>query len=348
MSGLKHKVIRTAFELFALPGVAAIIRRFSACHGVILTLHRVLPNPPATFSPNAILQITPQFLEQVIITARKRGFEFVDLDEAIRRTLSPTKQRPFVVLTFDDAYRDNVQNALPILEKHNCPFTLFVPTAFVDGAGEIWWQALEDIVAANNSIQVPEADGGTFVTKTLEQKHHAYDTLYWHMRDIPEPDRVALIRNLARKHGYDLMAQCRKLIMDWGELTNLAANPLCTIGAHTVRHYELAKLPKEEAILEMVDSASILEKKLGARPTHLSYPIGAPRAASDREFQLAKEHGFTSGVTTNPGGLYSSHAERLYDLPRISLNGLYQKRRFADVFITGAIFTALGKIAKGM
>lgn len=348
MSGLKHKVIRAAFELFSLPLVAATVRQFSACRGVILTLHRVLPNQPAEFSPNAILQITPKFLEHVIITARKRGFDIVDLDEALRRTLSQGKERPFVVLTFDDAYRDNLQHALPVLEKHKCPFTLYVPTAFVDGAGEIWWQALEDIIAANNSIKAPQASGGEFATTTLEEKHHAYDTLYWHMRDIPETDRVTLIRELAREHGYDLMAQCRKLIMDWAELIDLATNPLCTIGAHTVRHYELAKLPRDQAILEMADSATILEKKTGTRPLHLSYPIGATRAASDREFELAKELAFTTGVTTNPGGLYPSHANHLHDLPRISLNGLYQKPRYANVFITGAIFSALGKIAKGM
>lgn len=348
MSGLKYKVIRTAFEVFSLPFVAGVIRRFSKCRGVILTLHRVLPDPPAAFSPNAILQITPLFLEQVIVTARKRGFDFVSLDEALRRTTSPTKERPFVSLTFDDAYRDNLLHALPVLEKHQCPFTLYVPTAFVEGAGEIWWQALEDIIAANNRVKAPANGGGEFLTATLEEKHHAYNTLYWLMRDMPEPDRVALIRDLARQHGYDLMAQCRKLIMGWGELTELAKNPLCTIGAHTVRHYELAKLSAEEAVLEMADSATILEKKTGTRPVHLSYPIGAPRAAGEREFKLAKELRFTSGVTTNPGGLYPVHADHFHDLPRVSLNGLYQKPRFADVFLTGAIFTALGKVAKGM
>ena len=53
-----------------------------------------------------------------------------------------------MVFTFDDAYRDNLRYALPILRHHECPFTLYVPTALVDGVGEVWWQALEDIVAA--------------------------------------------------------------------------------------------------------------------------------------------------------------------------------------------------------
>jgi peptidoglycan/xylan/chitin deacetylase (PgdA/CDA1 family) len=111
-----------------------------------------------------------------------------------------------------------------------------------------------------------------------------------------------------------------------------------------VHHYELAKLPADEARSEMLQSAEILAEKLGKRPTHISYPIGGPASAGEREFALAEELGFCSGVTTRPGGLYPHHAQMLYALPRISLNGLFQKHRYVDVFATGALFTWLGKI----
>ena len=35
---------------------------------------------------------------------------------------------------------------------------------------------------------------------------------------------------------------CRDLVLDWDGLRQLAADPLVTIGAHTIRHYALAKL----------------------------------------------------------------------------------------------------------
>ena len=38
-----------------------------------------------------------------------------------------------VLITFDDGYRDNLVNALPILQRHGFPAVVFVPLAFLDG-----------------------------------------------------------------------------------------------------------------------------------------------------------------------------------------------------------------------
>lgn len=342
MSSLKYAAIRGVFELLWASQLPALIRRLSTAKGVIFTLHRVLPEDPPDFSPNAILQVRPDFLEFVIQRIRKLRIDIVDLDEAIRRIETPERTRPFVVFTFDDAYRDNLRFALPILRRNQCPFTLYVPTALVDGVGEIWWQALEDIIARQDAVAVTYLGETDYLpTKTLREKNEAYDDLYWRMRAMPEPDRVQLIRALAGQYGFDLDAHCRELIMDWAELKTFAGEQLCTIGAHTVHHYELAKLPPAEARNEIEQSVRIIKAQFGITPIHLSYPIGGPASAGEREFAMAKELGLRSAVTTRPGGLYHRHKDSLHALPRVSLNGLFQARRYVDVFATPAIFSRL-------
>ncbi|MEX0627642.1 MAG: polysaccharide deacetylase family protein [Cucumibacter sp.] len=339
---MRYLAYRAVFEALALTGLAAIVRPLSACKGAILTLHRVLPGPPAEFAPNAILQVTPDFLEAVILGARARGLDIVTLEEAVARIRRPTETRKFVVLTFDDACRDNLEHALPILRRHACPFTLYVPTGLVDGASEVWWQALEDIVAAQRALAVDFGDGITYLeAATTDQKYRAYERLYWHLREIPEPARVALIRDLAGKYGLDLAAHCRSLIMDWRELKTFVAEPLCTIGAHTVFHSELAKLSDKDMRREIAQSVEVLKAQYGITPRHLAYPIGSRVAAGPREFAAARELGFATAVTTRPGGLYMEHKDHLTALPRISLNGRFQHPRFIEVFLTGALFTAL-------
>ena len=66
MAGLKHTVIRAALEALSLSQVTRLARRATKARGVIFTLHRVLPDDPADFSPNAILQVKPDYLEFVI------------------------------------------------------------------------------------------------------------------------------------------------------------------------------------------------------------------------------------------------------------------------------------------
>lgn len=338
---MRYTLYRAAFELLAIPGLASTLRRFSAAKGLILTLHRVLPEAPAPFAPNGILQVTPDFLDAVIVKTRQAGFDIVDLDEALRRLTDPEAQ-PFVVLTFDDAYRDNLVYALPVLRQHQAPFTLYVPTGLVDGVGVVWWQALEDVVAAQQVVVVDLPEGPYYGdAATLEQKRATFAHIYERYRQMPEPDREASMRALAARYGLDLAAHCRDLIMDWKELKTFADDPLCTIGAHTVHHYELSKLPETQMRAEIEESAKVLEAQFGRRPDHVAYPIGGVAAAGPREFAAVKDLGFASGVTTRPGGLYAVHADHAEALPRISLNGLFQKQRFIDVFLTAEIFSLM-------
>ncbi len=150
---------------------------------------------------------------------------------------------------------------------------------------------------------------------------------------------LAGVRDLAVRYGVDMRGFARELCMGWDELKRLAADPLVTIGAHTVSHPRLAKLPEAEAETEMRRSQEIIGEKLGQMPTSFAYPIGDPTSAGEREFGLARKIGFDTAVTTRPGVLEPG-ADPLC-LPRISLNGLYQKPRYVEALLSGLPFRAL-------
>lgn len=344
MRPLKYAILKSAFELLWATRVPALLRAGSKAKGIIFTMHRVLPGRPAAFAPHSILQITPEFLDYAIRRLRKLGYDIVSIDEALARTENPDPTRPFVVLTFDDGYRDNLVHALPVLNHNKAPFTLYVPTALVDGVGEVWWQLLEDIISAQKAIQVTYLGVTDYLPcGTLREKHDTYREVYWRMRQMPEADRVALIRELATQYGFDTEQHCRDLIMTWAELRRFADSPLCTIGAHTVHHYELSKLTPDQVRNEMEQSARVITAQFGQRPQHFSYPIGSPVACGPREYEIAAELGFRSAVTTRPGAVYHDDHKRLFSLPRISFNGSFQARRYVDVYAAGSLFTAAGR-----
>jgi len=197
---------------------------------------------------------------------------------------------------------------------------------------------LEAVIANNDSIGlVVDGKNRTFGCASVADKRALYDELYWWVRSRPtETEMREIVRNLAACYAVDIAAFCKDLCMDWRELAKLAADPLVTIGAHTVNHQMLAKLPEKSARSEMDLSRAVIEAVLGLRPEHLSYPYGDPTAAGPREFALAAELGFKTAVTTRPGVIFPEHSERLTALPRISLNGEYQQLRYVRVLLSGS------------
>ena len=338
MAGLKHTIIRGGLESLYFTGAHIALRPFVGGVGAILTLHHVRPPRPDRFQPNRLLEVSPGFLTRVIKALRRSDLDLVSLDEMHRRMVEGDFSRRFACLTFDDGYRDTLQWAYPILKEAGVPFAIYVPTSFPDRLGELWWLVLEAVIARNDRVGL--AIGGRdrkFDCRTVAEKRALFDELYWWLRSRPaEAELREAVRNLAAFYHVDIAAFCSELCMSWRELAELATDPLVTIGAHTVTHPTLAKLTKDNARSEMDLSRSVIEAALAVRPQHLSYPFGDRTSAGAREFEIAAELGFKTAVTTRPGVLFPEHARRLMALPRISLNGDYQRIRYVRVLLSGA------------
>lgn len=85
------------------------------------------------------------------------------------------------------------------------------------------------------------------------------------------------------------------------------------IGSHTVHHYELTKLTKQDVLQEFADSKKTLEKLVGP-VTAVCYPRGM---ADAQVVEAAEVAGYTVGVITKKPGLPRS----VLALPRVGLYG---------------------------
>lgn len=348
MADLRNTVYRVGLETLYFSGAYHALRLFYRGVGAILTLHHVRPPRPGAFQPNRLLEVEPRFLERVIVRLKKRGIDLVSLDEVHRRLTEQDFGRRFVAFTFDDGYRDNLENAWPILQRHEVPFALFVATSFPDRLGELWWIVLEQVIAKNSRLVV-EMDGEPrfFDCADAAGKRETYAQVYWWLRRLDDERELrAAIRDLAARYGVDTTAPCRDLCMDWPEIARFAADPLVTVGAHTVNHVMLRRWAEETARGEMKLSADVIEAALGKRPRHFAFPVGDSTSAGRREFRLAAELGFKTAVTTRPGVLFPGHREHLTALPRVSLNGNFQALRFVDVLLSGAPFALTSKFRR--
>jgi peptidoglycan/xylan/chitin deacetylase (PgdA/CDA1 family) len=338
LSGWKARIIRSGLETLYFSGAHVVMRPLVGGVGVILTLHHVRPPRRDRFQPNRLLEVNPAFLEDVVRWLRRSRMDLVSVDEMHRRLVERDFLRRFVCVTFDDGYRDTLTWAYPILKRHQIPFALYIATSFPDRLGELWWLALEAVVAQNERISlVIDGENRAFESRTVQEKRDLFAALYTWLRGMrTEEELRAAVRDMCARYRVDIARFCADLCMDWDEIAILANDPLVTIGAHTVNHFILRKVPDKTVRSEMDMSRAVIEASLGSRPQHLAYPVGDPTAAGAREFRIAAELGFKTAVTTRPGVLFAAHAGHLTALPRISLNGNFQQLRYASVLMSGA------------
>ncbi|WP_192359473.1 polysaccharide deacetylase family protein [Mesorhizobium mediterraneum] len=327
---------KLALNVVRYTGLAPLARPFVGGIGAILMLHRVTATPEKPDGVNRHLNIAPEFLDAVIADMKANGYTFVTLDEAIERIKAGGKGGQFAAITADDAYRDNMTEALPVLEKHGAPVTIYVAPGLINGAADLWWEVVEDIVSARDRLILTTPDGPVAIDcSTPGKKLQAFARLHDYLTlDVGEEDQRAVLRELARSNGIERDAR-QSTLMNWDEIRAMAGHPLVTIGAHTVNHRNLKRLPEADARHEVDDVRRILQAELGEAPRHFAYPYGYASAVGDREVGFARDAGYASAVTTRHGVLRAEHAGFLQALPRISLNGRYQSVAHIRTMLSG-------------
>lgn len=346
---MRKAIIRSGLEALYFTGMHRWLGGACGGAGVILTMHHVRPPANDPVLSGRELEIAPAFLEATVGLLRRHGVEPVSLDEMAERLKRGPSRARFVCLTFDDGYRDNLEWAYPILKRHRIPFAIYLTTGVPDGQPCLWWRTVDRAVAAAPEIEVAFGDAPRrLACRTAAEKAAAVAEVHRLMRALPdETQRRALVAHLAARAGVDACAPTRELGLTWDQLRALAADPLVTIGAHTVSHPFLSKLPMHEARWEMAAGAARIKDMLGTAPAHFSYPFGDAGAAGPRDFALARDVGFVTAVTTRPGVLFPEHRAHLWALPRISLNGEMQRLRYLDVLVSGvgtAVFNRFRRI----
>ena len=342
MKQLRSNVIRAGLEALYFTGAHRLLRPIFSGVGSVFMLHHVRPAREAAFQPNRHLEVAPEFLRAVLAHLRSQNIDIVTMDEMHRRLSERDFARRFAAFTFDDGYRDNRDFALPVMREFDAPFTVYVTSDFAQGTGNLWWVALETVIAKASSLEVTINGTPTRIdTSTLSAKNAAFERVHDWLRALPGRDDLAReIGRLCAQHGVDQNRICRDLCMSWDELRPFADEPLVGIGAHTITHCNIAQQTGEMANEEMTLSRSRIEDALQRPALHFAYPYGDRLAAGPRDFAIARQAGFKTAVTTRPGMVFAESAEYPTALPRVSLNGNYQDARIVPV-LTSGVATAM-------
>lgn len=340
---LRYSTIRAGLDLIYASHISKLLPSATK-NGLIFTLHHVRPaHNEQTFSPNAILAVTPEFLEATIQTVLKAGMMPVhvhDLPELLRNN---PQQHRYVCFTLDDGYRNNATYAAPIFRRYNIPYTIYVTSGFVERKNILWWEVVEATLRKIDKLSFDFGQGReTRMVKTTLQKMSAFAKFARFVDETNEDRAVEHIGIWAQNHGIDPQQLTRDLIMDVFELCALAQEAgktgLMHLGAHTVSHINLSRVGETRILEEIKQSAEWLTNIISIAPKSFAYPYGWATAVSERTCLAAYKAGFPTAVTTQAGMLASNCLQQPHAFPRVSLNGYFQKQRYVKTLISGVPF----------
>jgi peptidoglycan/xylan/chitin deacetylase (PgdA/CDA1 family) len=295
-------------------GLLPIVRAVFAGRGVILMLHEVQRDPAFELMGPTRAAL----LDYALCWLKRHGWEIVSLDDCLNRLMGFGPITRFAILTFDDGYRDITSVALPILERHNAPFTLFVPTGSPTATLYSWWLGLRELFREHESVVI-EAMGRRFDCPDLRTKITSFTEVQRWIHD--DFRRAELVKASFIGAGISLTALNERYFLSERELNKLSRHPLACIGAHTSSHAALATLDLEIARREIDDNRLYLEQLLQRPVRHFAYPYGDPSTYGSREVAIVSQLGFATAVTTRHGQLWKDHVNSAHALPRIGISG---------------------------
>lgn len=298
--------------------------------GHVLIFHRVCNENDYIMTDD--LQVTQEYLEEVLKFYISSNIDIVSLDECYKRITSKSKVKRFVAFTFDDGYADNLTHALPVFEKYNAPFSIFLATGYPDHNVVLWWYLLEKLVMNNERISFMK-DGVEIIYNTIT-KEDKKDT-FWKIRKyIVESNQDNIVQRLKTIfNDVDLFELTKKLALSWEQVKELSNHPLVTIGTHTINHLAISNLKEDRVLEEINESINIIESKINKPVEYLTYPFGTPAEANSREFNIVKKCNIKMAFTTTKGNLYKHDAHHLYSLPRIDISDIL-RRSYTDLYFS--------------
>lgn len=306
-----------------------LLSRAGASAGILM-YHRVAEE---THDPWALCVSPRRFAEQMASLGKLA--ECVDLLELQRPELVPRSGKVRVALTFDDGYRDNLSQALPILERYRIPATVFIVSGAIGRGREFWWDALERCLLRPPSL--PErleldvaglrGEWRLGVTKGTDPAWRAdheppgclRQRLFlelWNALVVLDTERQdAVLTALMAWASVDPEPAPDRCPLSAAELAELARHPLIRIGCHTINHRSLPDLPLREVEREIGQAQRALEVVAGRPLRVFSYPYGRLDETAER---VVRRAGFALACASHPAPV-TPLASR-WRLPRLQVS----------------------------
>lgn len=282
------------------------------------------------------LYISPSTLARRFEILQRAGCTVLPLDEAVRRLYAGTLPDRAVVLTFDDGFHDFKARALPLLDRHGYPSTVYLttqrcvhnfPVVHLLSSYLLWKHQRETLDARG-----VEGLDRVYPLATRAERQRAVDDMVGRMRRegmLPDAKDAFARRVMERLAiDYDAVVRSRILRIMTPEEVAAVSRLGVAIELHTHRH----RTPEDpDAFIDEVRlNRENLRAITGRSATHFCYPSGVYRW---NYLPRLEAEGIETATTCDPE--IASRDSHPLLLPRFIDNELVSDIEF-EAWVTGA------------
>jgi peptidoglycan/xylan/chitin deacetylase (PgdA/CDA1 family) len=266
----------------------------------VLAYHRITDATAPDFvhyRPN--VSAAPQmFARQMAWIAKRFNVISLPVLHAFLVKGRPLPSRPLLI-TFDDGYLDNYQNAFPILRRLQLPAVIFLMTSRMERPTPPWWDecALYLNLTEHRQAELPLL--GVCDLSTPEARGAAADRLLRALKRIPEAEKTAAVRALGERLDVSAPEDGPPLFVNWEQVREMVAADIACM-PHTVNHPILTRVDAETAYRELAESKAHIEAQTDQRADAFAYPNGTPNDYNAAILEMLRALDFKSAYTLTP------------------------------------------------
>ncbi len=307
----KHRITIEMLNKCKATLICPRITRLIGRNLTILVYHRVSEYKQSCPFDHNLISASPEAFEEQVkyLKANYDCMDFGTLSEILKGDLKFRGNA--LIITFDDGYRDNYDNAYPILKAHGIPATIFIATQFIDKRSLFWWDRVAYTVKQfrGDSFNI----NGYRFELGLSSREDIINEILVILKNLDDCERQNMIEQLEQKLDVSIpQRMAETLLLTWRQICEMSEHGI-EIGAHTVSHPVLHKVSQEQLIYELRESKRRIEEEIGKKVIAFSYPVNS-HGGKDQVKKAVRDSGYSFATTlthgTNKLGAMNPHSLR--------------------------------------